>query len=61
MRWLAHFWTSLFVVFFIENYDIQEVKGFFENNYSHIYYIFYEVFVNVETDLKQRGKWGRIC
>ncbi|XP_036363522.1 ral GTPase-activating protein subunit alpha-1 isoform X5 [Octopus sinensis] len=39
----------------LDYYDIQEQKGFFEENFSHIYYIFYDVFVNVETELKQRA------
>lgn len=44
-----------FLIYISDYYDIQEQKGFFEENFSHIYYIFYDVFVNVETELKQRG------
>ncbi len=39
-----------------DSYDVQESKAFFEQNYSHIYYIFYDVFITTEADLKQRGK-----
>ncbi|GAB1601381.1 ral GTPase-activating protein subunit alpha-1-like isoform X7 [Argonauta hians] len=39
----------------LETYDIQDQKYFFEENFSHIYYIFYDVFVNVESELKQRA------
>ena len=42
---------------FSDNYDTQEAKKFFQDNYSHIYYIFYDNFGSVEADLKQRGKW----
>ena len=38
-----------------ESYDVQEAKNFFEQNYSHVYYIFYDVFIITEADLKQRG------
>ena len=38
-----------------ENYETGEAKKFFEDNYSHIYYIFFDNFVIVEADLKQRG------
>ena len=38
-----------------DTYDTPEAKAFFEQNYSYIYYIFYDVFTNVESDLKQRG------
>ncbi|XP_055879751.1 ral GTPase-activating protein subunit alpha-2-like isoform X3 [Biomphalaria glabrata] len=38
----------------LDNYDIQEAKKFFTDNYSHIYYIFYDNFGTVEADLKQR-------
>ncbi|KAH9496143.1 Ral GTPase-activating protein subunit alpha-1 [Bulinus truncatus] len=39
----------------LDNYDIQEAKKFFVENYSHIYYIFYDNFGTVEADLKQRA------
>jgi len=39
-----------------DNYETTEAKKFFEENYSHIYYIFFDNFVTVESDLKQRGK-----
>ena len=40
-----------------ENYESSEAKTFFKDNYSHIYYIFFDNFVTVEADLKQRGKY----
>ncbi|KAG8192293.1 hypothetical protein JTE90_002117 [Oedothorax gibbosus] len=39
----------------LENSDLSEVKTFFENNYSNVYYIFYDVFISVEANLKQRA------
>ncbi|XP_076442581.1 ral GTPase-activating protein subunit alpha-1-like isoform X3 [Babylonia areolata] len=39
----------------LDNYDIQEAKKFFQDNYSHIYYIFSDNFGTVEADLKQRA------
>ncbi|XP_025103645.1 ral GTPase-activating protein subunit alpha-1-like isoform X4 [Pomacea canaliculata] len=39
----------------LDNYDTQEAKKFFQDNYSHIYYIFYDNFGSVEADLKQRA------
>ncbi|KAK4823767.1 hypothetical protein QYF61_006222 [Mycteria americana] len=39
-------------------YDIvdgSDLKQFFENNYSQIYFIFYENFVTLENSLKQKG------
>lgn len=34
--------------------DIGELKQFFDANYSQIFYIFYESFVNVEGTIKQK-------
>ncbi|XP_053376419.1 ral GTPase-activating protein subunit alpha-2-like isoform X3 [Mercenaria mercenaria] len=39
----------------LDNYETSEAKKFFEDNYSHIYYIFFDNFVIVEADLKQRA------
>ncbi|GIY68478.1 hypothetical protein CDAR_112172 [Caerostris darwini] len=39
----------------LENSDTSEAKAFFESNYSHIYYIFYDVFISAENNLKQRA------
>ncbi|XP_041353753.1 ral GTPase-activating protein subunit alpha-1-like isoform X2 [Gigantopelta aegis] len=38
----------------LDNYDTLEAKKFFQENYSHIYYIFYDNFGVVEHELKQR-------
>ncbi|XP_069065228.1 ral GTPase-activating protein subunit alpha-1 isoform X6 [Pleurodeles waltl] len=39
----------------IENAETIDLKQFFEQNYSHIYYVFFENFVIIETSLKQKG------
>ncbi|XP_054470547.1 ral GTPase-activating protein subunit alpha-1 isoform X3 [Anoplopoma fimbria] len=39
----------------IENAEQSELKQFFDLNYSHIYYVFFENFVTIEVSLKQKG------
>ncbi|XP_077587939.1 ral GTPase-activating protein subunit alpha-1 isoform X3 [Stigmatopora nigra] len=39
----------------IENAEPPELKQFFDLNYSHIYYVFFENFVTIELSLKQKG------
>ncbi|XP_056867628.1 ral GTPase-activating protein subunit alpha-1 isoform X8 [Takifugu flavidus] len=39
----------------IENAESSELKQFFDLNYSHIYYVFFENFVTIEVSLKQKG------
>ncbi|XP_029454829.1 ral GTPase-activating protein subunit alpha-1 isoform X5 [Rhinatrema bivittatum] len=39
----------------IENADSIDLKPFFDQNFSHIYYVFFENFVIIETGLKQKG------
>lgn len=39
--------------------DRSELKGFFETNCSQIYFIFYESFMTLESNFKQKGK--RCC
>ncbi|XP_055004118.1 ral GTPase-activating protein subunit alpha-1-like [Boleophthalmus pectinirostris] len=39
----------------IENADASDLKHFFDVNYSHIYYVFFENFVTIEVSLKQKG------
>ncbi|XP_053488271.1 ral GTPase-activating protein subunit alpha-1 isoform X3 [Ictalurus furcatus] len=39
----------------IENAESAELKHFFDQNYSHIYYVFFENFVSIEANLKQKG------
>lgn len=41
---------------FAEHVDIDEAKSIFESNYSHVYFILYDTFVQAETNLRQRGK-----
>lgn len=47
-----------FLVYFVyaEHIDVDEAKSLFETNYSHVYYILYDTFVQAESNLKQRGK-----
>lgn len=42
----------------LDNSDDNESKHLFECNYSSIYQIFYESFISVETNLKQRGTYN---
>lgn len=59
---------------FLENAESAELKQFFDLNYSHIYYVFFENFVTIEVSLKQKGtfssqstskvkqlRWALIC
>ncbi|XP_037343517.2 ral GTPase-activating protein subunit alpha-1 isoform X7 [Pungitius pungitius] len=39
----------------IENAEPSELKQFFDVNYSHIYYVFFENFVTIEVSLRQKG------
>ncbi|XP_075879594.1 ral GTPase-activating protein subunit alpha-1 isoform X2 [Nelusetta ayraudi] len=39
----------------IENAEPAELKQFFDLNYSHIYYVFFENFITIEVSLKQKG------
>ncbi|KAL7862562.1 hypothetical protein SRHO_G00140030 [Serrasalmus rhombeus] len=39
----------------LENAEPAELKHFFDQNYSHIYYVFFENFVSIEVNLKQKG------
>lgn len=41
---------------FAEHVDLEEAKSLFETNYSHVYYILYDTFVQAEQNLKQRGE-----
>ncbi|XP_055321595.1 probable Rho GTPase-activating protein CG5521 isoform X1 [Sitodiplosis mosellana] len=38
----------------LEHVDIDEAKSIFESNYSHVYFILYDTFVQAETNLRQR-------
>uniref|UniRef100_A0A182QFZ2 Rap-GAP domain-containing protein n=1 Tax=Anopheles farauti TaxID=69004 RepID=A0A182QFZ2_9DIPT len=38
----------------LEHVDSDEAKNLFEANYSHVYYILYDTFVQAEANLKQR-------
>ncbi|XP_030369625.1 probable Rho GTPase-activating protein CG5521 isoform X2 [Scaptodrosophila lebanonensis] len=38
----------------LDNVDHEEAKSLFETNYSHVYFILYDTFVQAETNLKQK-------
>lgn len=38
--------------------DKSELKVFFESNCSQIYFIFYENFITLESNLKQKGEYN---
>ncbi len=40
--------------FFAENTEPPETKNFFEQFYSHIYNVFYDNFIVVEANLRQK-------
>lgn len=45
------------VIFSItDNVDHEEAKSLFEKNYSHVYFILYDTFIQAEANLKQKGK-----
>uniref|UniRef100_A0A803VYE1 Ral GTPase activating protein catalytic subunit alpha 2 n=1 Tax=Ficedula albicollis TaxID=59894 RepID=A0A803VYE1_FICAL len=46
------FFLSFFFFFFCGN----DLKQFFDSNYSQIYFIFYENFITLESSLKQKGE-----
>lgn len=53
----VHVCVIIYVCFYIEeNVDTDEAKGFFEGNFSHVYFILYDSFVSAEANLRQRGK-----
>ncbi|XP_037690751.1 ral GTPase-activating protein subunit alpha-1 isoform X3 [Choloepus didactylus] len=39
----------------IENAEFIDLKQFFDQHFSHIYYVFFENFVTIEASLKQKG------
>jgi len=39
----------------IENAESIDLKQFFDQHFSHIYYVFFENFVTIEASLKQKG------
>lgn len=43
---------------FSEHYDVDEAKNYFENNFSHVYFILYDNFILAENNLRQRGKFN---
>lgn len=42
----------------VDTVDIAEAKGFCEANFSHIYHILYDTFIQAENNLRQRGKFN---
>lgn len=47
--------SELSLLYFAENAESAELKQFFDLNYSHIYYVFFENFITIEVSLKQKG------
>ncbi|CAG9789196.1 unnamed protein product [Diatraea saccharalis] len=44
----------------LEHFDAEEAKTYFENNFSHVYFILYDNFIQAENNLRQRvHKAGR--
>lgn len=40
-----------------EHFDAEEAKTYFENNFSHVYFILYDNFILAENNLRQRGMY----
>ncbi|XP_059614307.1 probable Rho GTPase-activating protein CG5521 [Phlebotomus argentipes] len=38
----------------LDHVDLEEAKSLFESNYSHVYYVLYDTFIQAESNLKQR-------
>uniref|UniRef100_A0A3Q0SF71 Uncharacterized protein n=1 Tax=Amphilophus citrinellus TaxID=61819 RepID=A0A3Q0SF71_AMPCI len=52
---------NLFIFLFSPDIiDKSELKTFFESNSSQIYFIFYENFITLESNLKQKGEFKLI-
>lgn len=48
---------TVFPFFSADIIDKSELKAFFESNCSQIYFIFYENFITLESNLKQKGEY----
>ena len=62
MRMLSGHWTTYTrnnddwcLTDVAETYEVRDAKNFFEQYYSHVYFLFHEGFTNVEASLAQRG------
>lgn len=47
----------VYLVTFADNVDYEESKSLFETNYSHVYFILYDTFIQAEANLKQKGNY----
>jgi len=47
---------TYFLLYFSDNVELEESKSLFETNYSHVYFILYDTFIQAEANLKQKGK-----
>lgn len=47
--------NNIGLFFVTDNVDSAEAKGLFEANFSHVYNILYDSFIQAETNLRQRG------
>lgn len=45
----------LLYVYISDTYELPELLTFFEQNYSHIYFIYFDCLCNAELELRQRG------
>lgn len=45
-------------LYILENFENDEAKGFFEGNFSHVYFILHDCFVSAEANLRQRGNFS---
>lgn len=41
----------------LEHFDTDEAKNYFEGNFSHVYFILYDNFIQAENNLRQRGNY----
>ena len=41
---------------FLDNAENPEILLFFENHYSHVFFIVYDAFIGAEINLRQKGK-----
>lgn len=54
---IFHVLYSIFPFFISDNVDYEESKSLFETNYSHVYFILYDTFIQAEANLKQKGNF----
>jgi len=50
---------SFFLLSLADVVDYEESKSLFETNYSHVYFILYDTFIQAEANLKQKGNLNK--